>query len=166
MPQSTLDVIVGGLIAAIGGFLAILFVRWRDGIDAQSRFKAAVLITLDELGANEVNIEHLIGKAFGPAEFQDETYRTMELTLATRLRPADRQLLAEAYAPTRSRWAAEQQGGSVIDRTAMQKLDWIIPNQESLPAALAKIKSARIALAKYVPADQVRPATEATQSSN
>ena len=51
----------------------------------------------------------------------------------------------------------------MIDRTAMQKLNWIIPNQDSLPAALAKIKSARIALAKYV---QVRPAAEATQSSD
>jgi hypothetical protein len=163
MPQSTLDVIVGGLVAAIGGFLAILYVRWRDGVEAESRFKAAVLVTLDELGANEVNIEHLIGKPFGPAEFYDQTYRAMELVMATRLRPADRQLLAEAYAPTRSRWAAEQQGGSVIDRTAMQKLNWIIPNQESLPAALAKIKSARIALAKYV---QVRPAAEATQSND
>ena len=163
MPQSTLDVIVGGLVAAIGGFLAILYVRWRDGVEAESRFKAAVLVTLDELGANEVNIEHLIGKPFGPVEFYDQTYRAMELTMATRLRPADRQLLADAYAPTRSRWAAEQQGGSVIDRTAMQKLNWIIPNQDSLPAALAKIKSARIALAKYV---QVRPAAEATQSSD
>ncbi len=165
MPQSTLDVIVGGLIAAIGGFLAVLFVRWRDAVETESQFKAAVLLTLDELGANEVNIEHLIGKPFGPAEFYDQTYRSVELILATRLRPADRQVLSEAYAPVRSRWAAEQQGGSVVDRTAMRKLDWIIPNQEALAAALVKIRSARIALAMYVPTDQVRSASAANQST-
>ena len=42
-----------------------------------------MLVTLDELGANEVNIEHLIGKPFGPVEFYDQTYRAMELTMAT-----------------------------------------------------------------------------------
>ena len=165
MPQSTLDVIVGGLIAAIGGFLAVLFIRWRDAVETESHFKAAVLLTLDELGANEVNIENLIGKPFGPAEFYDQTYRSVALILATRLRPADRQVLSEAYAPVRSRWAAEQQGGSVVDRTAMRKLDWIIPNQEALAAALVKIRSARIALATYVPTDQVRSASASNQST-
>jgi len=158
-PESLVDVVVGGLIAAIGGFLAVLFVRWRDRVAEEQRFKAAVLIVLDELGANEVNIEHLIGKPFGPAEFYDETYRSVELVLASRLKPSDRQLLAEAYAPLRAQWRTEQEG-SPVDRAAMKKLGWIMPNKEALEAALVKVKAARTTLARYVPQSQTMVAVQ------
>ena len=140
--QSTIDVIVGGLVAAVGGFLAVLWVRWRDDVAEDARFKAAVLVVLDELGANEVNLENLVGKLFGPLELHDATFRSVELILTARLSAVDRKLLAEAYAPVRSRWAAESQGGSAADSATLRQMNLIEPNQARLSAALAKIKSA------------------------
>lgn len=146
--------IVGGLIAALGGFLAVLYVRWRDGVAEEEKFKAAVLVVLDELGANEVNVEHML-TVKGPTtvELYDATFRSVELVLASRLRPPDRFVLAEAYAPLRVRWATQEQVSS-MDWVALKSKDMVMPNQVGLTFALGKIRAVRLALATYVPPSQ------------
>jgi hypothetical protein len=153
-PESLLDAlvgaIVGGILTGLGAFGGILYVRSQDERAAKKRFVAAVLIVLDELGVNEVNIENLIRQTFGPPEFYDATYRSVELVLATRLRPADRQLLAEAYAPLRARWAAEDPAATPSDQVVLRQMNVIAPDRERLGRALEKIRAARRALATYV----------------
>jgi hypothetical protein len=147
-----IDVVAGGLIAALGGFFAVAWVRWRDSVAEGNRFRAAVLIVLDELGANEVNVEHMLGATgFTTFELYDSTFRMVELVLAGQLRPPDRFLLAEAYAPLRARWVTEQQVSST-DRVALKSMNAIAPNIVGLTFALGKIRAARAALAAYVPA--------------
>ncbi len=105
--------VVGGVLTGVGGFLGIRYVQGRSDKEAEQRFRGALLIVLDELGVNEINIENLIGQTFGPAEFYDQTYRSVELILATRLRTVDRQLLAATYAPLRARWTNEDPGATL-----------------------------------------------------
>jgi len=141
--------IVGGILTVVGGFLGVLWVRKRDEADADKRFVAAVTIVLDELGVNEINIKHLVGQSVGQLEVYDSAYRSVELILANRLPTDDRRLVAEAYAPLRSRWAGEVRASS-MDWVALKAAEVIQPNKEALGAALKKIEAARLALPKYI----------------
>jgi hypothetical protein len=156
-PESFVDAlvgaIVGGVLTGVAGFLGILYVRGKDKGDEHTRFLAAVTVVLDELGANETNIAALIGQAFGRFEVYDTTYRSVELLLANYVRRDDRRLLAEAYAPARSLWAAEEPTTSPVNRVGLKNVGMIVPNQARLTAAVEKITQARRALAEYLPAD-------------
>jgi hypothetical protein len=134
-----------------------LTIRRKDAEAAEERFQAAVLIVLDELGANEVNIEHMIHERIGHLEVYDATYRSGEVVLATRLKPEHRQLLAEAYAPTRSQWVAEDQTVTPADRMGLRAGGMSAFDVGPLTAALEKIRAARSALASYVPASATNP---------
>jgi hypothetical protein len=144
--------IVGGILTGAAGFLGILYVRAKERDNEHTRFLAAVRVVLDELGANETNIAALTGQAFGRFEVYDSTYRGVELLLANYMRRDDRRLLAEAYAPARALWAAEEPTASPVDRVGLKNVGMIVPNQARLTAALEKIKDARRALAEYLPA--------------
>ncbi len=142
--------VVGGVLTGVGGFLGIRYVQGRSDKEAEQRFRGALLIVLDELGVNEINIENLIGQTFGPAEFYDQTYRSVELILATRLRTVDRQLLAATYAPLRARWTNEDPGATASDRVVLRQMNVIAPDRERLERALENIRAARVALASYI----------------
>jgi len=142
--------ITGGVLAALGGFLGILYVQSRGKKEADAQYQAALLVVLDELAANEANIEHLLTVPFGPDEFYDTSYRSVELILARRLDPPDRQLLAQAYEVNRSRWRAEDPSESPINRIPLRQLGMIVPNHNVLKEALAHLKAARVALTRYV----------------
>jgi len=155
-PESFVDALagalVGGVLTGIAGFLGILYVRGKDKADEHIRFLGAVRVVLDELGANEVNIEALIGQPFGRFEVYDTTYRSVELLLANYVRRDDRRRLAEAYAPARSQWAAEEPTTSPVSRVGLKNVGMIVPNQALLTAAVQKIREARTALEEYLPA--------------
>jgi hypothetical protein len=144
--------IVGGVLTGVAGFLGILYVRGKDRSDEHTRFLAAVRVVLDELAANETNIAALVGQAFGRFEVYDSTYRSVELLLANYVRRDDRRLLAEAYAPARALWAAEEPTESPMNRVGLKSAGMIVPNQARLKAAVEKISEARKALAEYLPA--------------
>jgi hypothetical protein len=143
--------IVGGVLTGVAGFLGILYVRGKDKDDEHRRFLAAVTVVLDELGANETNIAALTGQAFGRFEVYETTYRSVELLLANYVRRDDRRLLAEAYAPARALWAAEEPTTSPVNRVGLKNVGMIVPNQARLTAAVEKIREARKALAQYLP---------------
>lgn len=82
----------------------------------------------------------------------DTTYRSVELLLANYVRRDDRRLIAEAYAPARALWAAEEPTTSPMDRVGLKSAGMIVPNQARLKAAVQKIREARKALAEYLPA--------------
>jgi len=150
-PESLVDVVVGGLIAGLGGFLAVVWVRWRDSVAEDRRFQAAVLTVLDELKANEVNIEHLLAAdGLTTFELHDSTFRSVELLLASHLGPADRNSVADAYAPLRSRWSTEKEVSSA-DWVMLQATSGLIPDKDRLKLAAMKMSLARAALAEYVP---------------
>jgi hypothetical protein len=104
--------IVGGVLTGVAGFLGVLYVRGKDKDDEHTRFLGAVKVVLDELAANETNMAALLGQAIGRLEVYDSTYRGVELLLANYIRRDDRRLLAQAYAPVRSLWAAEDSSDS------------------------------------------------------
>jgi hypothetical protein len=155
-PESFVDAlagaIVGGILTGVAGFLGILYVRGKERADEHTRFLSAVRVVLDELAANEINIAALVGQAFGRLEVYDTTYRGVELLLANYVRRDDRRLLAEAYAPARSVWAAEEPTTTASDRMGLQAAGMIVPNRARLTAAVEKISEARQALAQYLPA--------------
>jgi hypothetical protein len=155
LPEGFVDAlagaIVGGVLTGVAGFLGILYVRDKERGDEHTRFLAAVRVVLDELGANETNIAALIGQAFGRFEVYDSTYRSVELLLANNVRRDDRRLLAQAYAPARALWAAEEPTTSPVNRVGLKNVGMIVPNQARLTAALEKIKEARKVLAEYLP---------------
>lgn len=155
-PESFVDAlagaIVGGLLTGIAGFLGIVYVRGKERDDQHTRFLAAVRVVLDELGANETNIAALIGQAFGRFEVYDSTYRSVELLLANYVRRDDRRLLAQAYAPARSLWAAEDPTVTASDRVGLQSAGMIAPDRARMAAAVEKIRVARKVLAEYLPA--------------
>jgi hypothetical protein len=140
--------IVGGVLTGVAGFLGM---RGKDRDDEHTRFLAAVKVVLDELGANETNIAALIGQPFGRFEVYDTTYRGVELLLANYMRRDDRRLIAQAYAPVRSLWAAEELTESPMNRVGLKSAGMIVPNQARLKVAVEKIKEARKALGQYVP---------------
>ena len=154
-PESFVDAlagaIVGGVLTGVAGFLGIRYVREKEKADEHTRFLAAVRVVLDELGTNESNIAALIGQAFGRFEVYDTTYRSVELLLANYMRRDDRRLLAEAYAPARAFWAAEEPTTSPANRVGLKNVGMIVPNQARLTAAVGKMKQARGALAEYLP---------------
>ena len=63
------------LSTALAGWTVYTWVtvRRKDAEAAEQRFQAAVVVVLDELGANEVNIEHLIHARIGEQELHDST---------------------------------------------------------------------------------------------
>lgn len=148
------------LSTALAGWTVYTWVtvRRKDAEAAEQRFQAAVVVVLDELGANEVNIEHLIHARIGEQELHDSTYRSVELVLATRLEPEHRQLLAEAYAPARSRWVAEDKTTTAADIMALKGAGLSAFDAGPLNAALEKVRAARAALATYVPMSATTPA--------
>ena len=155
-PESFVDAlagaIVGGVLTGLAGLLGLRYQRGKEKTDEHTRFLSAVRIVLDELGANEINLAALVGQAFGRLEVYDTTYRGVELLLGNYVRRDDRRLLAEAYAPARALWLAEEPTASPVDRVGLKNVGMIVPNQARIKAAVEKIGEARKALAEYLPA--------------
>ncbi len=134
------------LLPIVGGFFAALLLRWLDRLAAREKlrreFEAAAALVTDEL---EANIESLkISLDDDPEQvptIHDTTYNQMQLALAQRLTPEERQQVAEAYKHVRvpralgvRRMVRDSLSGTVDERMQAN-----LPNIE---AAIAKMSSA------------------------
>jgi|SRR2546428_3072418 len=90
------------LLPIVGGFLAALLLRGLDRLAARDKirreFEAAAALVADELDANieSLRISLNYDREQVPT-IQDTTYNQMQLALAQRLTPHERQQVAEAY---------------------------------------------------------------------
>ncbi len=109
---AVLGAIVGGTLAAGGGYLATRRIRQLDIKRAEDQtlreYRAAIVVVLDELLANRAVARHLTqGPHFvtdpSSVGLSEASYLAVEHSLAERLPPTIRNAVANAYAEIRAR---------------------------------------------------------------